>query len=96
MGLISLPHTKLSQTVNFNAGKTTLMDVIAGRKTVGEITGDIWVNGKPKDQRSWSRVMGYVEQNGESPWIPRTKKAGVDETNCHGKNARCAGAGDCN
>ncbi|MEW5312137.1 MAG: hypothetical protein WDW38_003787 [Sanguina aurantia] len=43
--------------------KTTLMDVIAGRKTVGEITGDIWVNGKPKDQRSWSRVMGYVEQN---------------------------------
>ena len=27
------------------AGKTTLMDVIAGRKTQGEITGDILVNG---------------------------------------------------
>ncbi len=27
------------------AGKTTLMDVIAGRKTQGDITGDILVNG---------------------------------------------------
>ena len=27
------------------AGKTTLMDCIAGRKTQGEITGDILVNG---------------------------------------------------
>ena len=27
------------------AGKTTLMDVIAGRKTQGEITGNILVNG---------------------------------------------------
>lgn len=44
------------------AGKTTLMDVIAGRKTQGEITGDILVNGHPKDQRTWSRVVGYVEQ----------------------------------
>lgn len=44
------------------AGKTTLMDVIAGRKTVGRITGDITVNGYPKEQKTWSRVMGYVEQ----------------------------------
>ncbi|KAK9826588.1 hypothetical protein WJX74_004476 [Apatococcus lobatus] len=44
------------------AGKTTLMDVIAGRKTQGKITGDILVNGYPKDQKSWSRVVGYVEQ----------------------------------
>lgn len=45
------------------AGKTTLMDVLAGRKTVGEITGDIMVNGHPKDQKTWSRVVGYCEQN---------------------------------
>ena len=45
------------------AGKTTLMDVIAGRKTVGRITGSILVNGQPKEQRSWARVCGYVEQN---------------------------------
>ncbi|KAG1655082.1 hypothetical protein FOA52_010286 [Chlamydomonas sp. UWO 241] len=45
------------------AGKTTLMDVVAGRKTVGRIEGDIFVNGRPKEQASWSRVMGYCEQN---------------------------------
>ncbi|KXZ56523.1 hypothetical protein GPECTOR_1g47 [Gonium pectorale] len=44
------------------AGKTTLMDVIAGRKTVGEISGSITVNGHPKDQASWARSSGYVEQ----------------------------------
>ncbi|GIL82508.1 hypothetical protein Vretifemale_11338 [Volvox reticuliferus] len=44
------------------AGKTTLMDVIAGRKTVGEVRGNIWVNGHPKEQGSWARSSGYVEQ----------------------------------
>ena len=43
--------------------QTTLMDVIAGRKTQGEIRGEILVNGHPKDQKSWARVVGYVEQN---------------------------------
>eukprot|EP00667_Euglena_gracilis_P000419 EG_transcript_419 len=44
------------------AGKTTLLDVLAGRKTGGTITGDIRVNGRPKEQRSFSRISGYVEQ----------------------------------
>ncbi|GAX75668.1 hypothetical protein CEUSTIGMA_g3111.t1 [Chlamydomonas eustigma] len=44
------------------AGKTTLMDCVAGRKTIGEIRGDIIVNGHPKEQLTWSRVMSYVEQ----------------------------------
>lgn len=39
------------------------MDVLCGRKTVGEVQGEIYVNGHPKDQASWSRVVGYVEQN---------------------------------
>ena len=43
--------------------QTTLMDVIAGRKTQGEIRGEILVNGFPKQQESWARVVGYVEQN---------------------------------
>lgn len=43
--------------------QTTLMDVIAGRKTQGEIKGEILVNGFPKEQKSWARVVGYVEQN---------------------------------
>jgi ABC-type multidrug transport system ATPase subunit len=45
------------------AGKTTLMDVIAGRKTVGTIHGNIYANGRPVEQRTWSRCMGYVEQS---------------------------------
>eukprot|EP00878_Enallax_costatus_P041714 GHUV01048577.1.p1 GENE.GHUV01048577.1~~GHUV01048577.1.p1 ORF type:complete len:256 (+),score=61.91 GHUV01048577.1:442-1209(+) len=44
------------------AGKTTLMDVICGRKTVGRTTGSLLVNGQPLVKSSWSRVVGYVEQ----------------------------------
>ncbi|PRW60703.1 Pleiotropic drug resistance 1 [Chlorella sorokiniana] len=44
------------------AGKTTLMDVLAGRKTVGTITGDIRLNGYPKQQNTFARVSGYCEQ----------------------------------
>lgn len=44
------------------AGKTTLMDVLAGRKTGGKITGDIRVNGHPKESNTFSRVSAYVEQ----------------------------------
>lgn len=43
--------------------QTTLMDIIAGRKTRGEIQGQILVNGFLKQQDSWARVVGYVEQN---------------------------------
>jgi hypothetical protein len=45
------------------------MDVVAGRKTVGEVQGEIFVNGHPKDQRSWSRTVGYVEQVGGRSWL---------------------------
>jgi ABC-type multidrug transport system ATPase subunit len=44
------------------AGKTTLMDVIAGRKTSGEIRGSIMVNGHPQHMKTFSRISGYVEQ----------------------------------
>ena len=58
------------------AGKTTLMDVIAGRGTQGASQGDILVNGHPKDQRTWSRVVGYVEQMDiHSPQVVRTDHA---------------------
>ncbi|KAI3434296.1 uncharacterized protein J3R85_006768 [Psidium guajava] len=45
------------------AGKTTLMDVLAGRKTGGYIEGDIRISGHPKQQHTFARVSGYVEQN---------------------------------
>lgn len=44
------------------AGKTTLMDVLSLRKTSGEISGDIRVNGHPQESNSFRRVSGYVEQ----------------------------------
>eukprot|EP00516_Mucochytrium_quahogii_P004535 CAMPEP_0203759468 /NCGR_PEP_ID=MMETSP0098-20131031/12510_1 /ASSEMBLY_ACC=CAM_ASM_000208 /TAXON_ID=96639 /ORGANISM=" , Strain NY0313808BC1" /LENGTH=1654 /DNA_ID=CAMNT_0050652455 /DNA_START=147 /DNA_END=5108 /DNA_ORIENTATION=+ len=46
------------------AGKTTLMDVISGRKTVGYARGDILVNGEPKVQHEFVKYTGYVEQFG--------------------------------
>lgn len=45
------------------AGKTTLMDVLAGRKTGGYIEGEIRISGHPKEQRTFARISGYVEQN---------------------------------
>lgn len=45
------------------AGKTTLMDVLAGRKTGGYIEGDVRISGFPKKQETFARVSGYCEQN---------------------------------
>ncbi|MFS8034983.1 putative ABC-type sulfate transporter [Helianthus anomalus] len=45
------------------AGKTTLMDVLAGRKTGGHIEGNIFVSGYSKNQSTFARVSGYCEQN---------------------------------
>ncbi|KAI3737598.1 hypothetical protein L2E82_27606 [Cichorium intybus] len=45
------------------AGKTTLMDVLAGRKTGGYIEGDIRISGYPKKQETFARISGYCEQN---------------------------------
>ncbi|KAK8017797.1 hypothetical protein PG993_014123 [Apiospora rasikravindrae] len=43
------------------AGKTTLLDVLAKRTTMGVISGDMLVNGKPLDA-SFQRKTGYVQQ----------------------------------
>lgn len=45
------------------AGKTTLMDVLAGRKTGGYIEGDIKISGYTKKQETFARISGYCEQN---------------------------------
>ncbi|XAR69336.1 Iron-chelate-transporting ATPase [Bertholletia excelsa] len=45
------------------AGKTTLMDVLAGRKTGGYIEGNIYISGYPKRQETFARIAGYCEQN---------------------------------
>ncbi|KAL3338255.1 hypothetical protein AABB24_030415 [Solanum stoloniferum] len=45
------------------AGKTTLMDVLAGRKTGGYTDGSIIISGYPKNQSTFARISGYCEQN---------------------------------
>ncbi|XP_049933597.1 pleiotropic drug resistance protein 3-like isoform X2 [Nymphaea colorata] len=45
------------------AGKTTLMDVLCGRKNEGVIEGDIWIGGYPKVQETFARISGYCEQS---------------------------------
>lgn len=45
------------------AGKTTLMDVLSGRKTTGYIQGQITISGYPKQQETFARISGYCEQN---------------------------------
>ncbi|XAR64951.1 Iron-chelate-transporting ATPase [Bertholletia excelsa] len=45
------------------AGKTTLMDVLAGRKTSGYTEGSISISGYPKNQATFARISGYCEQN---------------------------------
>lgn len=47
---------------NEGAGKTTLMDVLALRKSSGEIEGEVCLNGHPQDPLSFRRCTGYVEQ----------------------------------
>ncbi|KAL3361340.1 hypothetical protein AABB24_014307 [Solanum stoloniferum] len=44
------------------AGKTTLMDVLAGRKTGGYVEGTISISGYPKQQETFARISGYCEQ----------------------------------
>ncbi|XP_056693218.1 ABC transporter G family member 39-like isoform X1 [Spinacia oleracea] len=52
------------------AGKTTLMDVLAGRKTSGYIDGNISVSGYPKNQVTFARISGYCEQiDIHSPYV---------------------------
>lgn len=43
------------------AGKTTLLDVLAQRKSVGVVTGDMFVDGRPLDV-SFARQAGYALQ----------------------------------
>lgn len=45
------------------AGKSTLLDLLANKKTGGKIEGDILINGEPRNDKTFPRISGYVEQN---------------------------------
>ncbi|CAJ2632858.1 unnamed protein product [Trifolium pratense] len=52
------------------AGKTTMMDVLSGRKTGGYIGGNITISGYPKNKESFATICGYCEQNDiHSPYV---------------------------
>jgi len=44
------------------AGKTTFLDMLAGRKNTGSMSGNILVNGQKRD-KFWKRISGYVLQD---------------------------------
>lgn len=56
------PGTMTALMGSSGAGKTTLMDVIAGRKTGGKIRGRILLNGYPATELAIRRSTGYCEQ----------------------------------
>ncbi|KAI9319047.1 ABC-2 type transporter-domain-containing protein [Dichotomocladium elegans] len=43
------------------AGKTTLLDVLARRKTIGKVTGEVYINGEIL-MDDFERITGYCEQ----------------------------------
>ncbi|KUF77458.1 ABC transporter G family member 36 [Phytophthora nicotianae] len=58
----ALPGTMTALMGSSGAGKTTLMDVIAGRKTGGTMRGEIMLNGFLATERAVRRCTGYCEQ----------------------------------
>ncbi|KAH7159482.1 ABC-2 type transporter-domain-containing protein [Dactylonectria estremocensis] len=55
------PGTLTALMGSSGAGKTTLLDVLASRVTMGVVSGDMLVNGEPRDE-SFQRKTGYVQQ----------------------------------
>ena len=62
--LISLKPSAHVQMGPSGSSKTTLLDVIAGRKTVGTISGKILFAGQKGTRTFLRRYTGYVEQFG--------------------------------
>ncbi|KAG7382117.1 hypothetical protein PHYPSEUDO_005193 [Phytophthora pseudosyringae] len=58
----TLPGSITALMGSSGAGKTTLIDVIAGRKTGGTITGKILLNGYEASDLAIRRSTGYCEQ----------------------------------
>jgi hypothetical protein len=42
------------------------MDILAGRKSVGNLTGSVLVDGAPRRQKAFARKTAYVPQVGSA------------------------------
>lgn len=60
-----LPSSVNPQMGPSGSSKTTLLDLLAGRKTVGRTEGSILVAGNKPTRPFLRRYTGYVEQFGE-------------------------------
>eukprot|EP01134_Creolimax_fragrantissima_P002562 CFRG2562T1 len=47
------------------AGKSTLLDLLADRLSSGKVTGDVTINGKPRNRRLFKAFSAYVQQDDE-------------------------------
>ncbi|OCF78442.1 ATP-binding cassette transporter [Kwoniella mangroviensis CBS 8886] len=56
------------------AGKTTLLDVLAARKNIGVISGDVLMNGRPIG-RDFQRGCAYAEQQDTHEWTTTVREA---------------------
>ncbi|WVR08472.1 hypothetical protein IAU60_005527 [Kwoniella sp. DSM 27419] len=56
------------------AGKTTLLDVLASRKSVGVISGDVLMNGRPIGI-DFQRGCAYAEQQDTHEWTTTVREA---------------------
>ncbi|OCF43306.1 ATP-binding cassette transporter [Kwoniella heveanensis CBS 569] len=56
------------------AGKTTLLDVLAARKNIGVITGDVLMNGRPIG-KDFQRGCAYAEQQDTHEWTTTVREA---------------------
>lgn len=58
----AVPGQMLALMGASGAGKTTLLDVLSSRKNSGKMDGAITINGFPKDDATFLRITGYIEQ----------------------------------
>jgi len=69
------PGTMTALMGSSGAGKTTLLDVLAGRKNTGIVKGNMFLNGIPKHDGYFRKIMGYVEQFDSLPQKSTAREA---------------------
>ncbi|EGD76064.1 ATP-binding cassette [Salpingoeca rosetta] len=58
----ALPGRLLAILGSSGSGKTTLIDCLSGRKTVGALHGEVFVNDEPRSYLNFKWITGYVMQ----------------------------------